>query len=103
MKSQKLPQEITTTLKPAILDKMEGLKKRGIVGCTKYERPPLSEKETRDIRPKDPTQGFTGFVPRHIREPPAKMGGVPKDIKRPEDPMVGWTGFRPKPESVYEP
>jgi hypothetical protein len=95
---------------------MEGLKKRGIVGCTKYERPeathlpqntiyslPLSKKETRDIRPKDPTQGFTGFVPRHIREPVAKMGGVPYDIVRPKDKMVGFTGFKPTPESVYEP
>lgn len=33
-------------------------------------------------------------MPRHLREPPEKQGGVPADAERPTDPMVGYTGFK---------
>ena len=57
--------------------------------------PPPDENIWPSERPKDRTPGFTGFIPRHLREPPSKLGGVPANIKRPKDPIVGFTGFVP--------
>ena len=66
-----------------------------MLGNTKYVRPPPSEKLL-TTRPKDPTPGFTGFVPRNKREPATKEGGYKSYIPRPPDPTVGFTGFGPK-------
>jgi len=49
-------------------------------------------------KPKDATIGFTGFIPRHIREPVAKQGGKPPNVPKPPDPRPGYTGKREIPD-----
>lgn len=71
------------------------MNKPALVHCTKYENPHPSD-YTPVVRPKDPTIGFTGFVPRDLRFPPEKEGGVDKDAPRAKDTMVGFTGFKPR-------
>ena len=45
--------------------------------------------------------GYTGFYPRHIRDPVSKLANViPPGMPKPSDPRPGYTGKHVVPEAI---